>query len=80
MGTKGIAAIAGAVVLVAAFPTTSLLMKIGCGIVGAASGAVIGETFETEIVNVKKQIEELRTFREWMATQRATMQAAAAKA
>jgi hypothetical protein len=75
MGAKGISAIAGAVLVAMAFEPTTLIAKIAYGIFGAAAGSIVGETIETETVNVRKQIEEMKTFREYLAVQRAAMQA-----
>ncbi len=77
MGPKGISAITGAVVLAMAFEPTTLMAKLAYGIVGAAAGSIVGETIESEAVNVRKQIEEMKTFREYLATQREAMRAEA---
>jgi len=53
------------------------MAKLAYGIVGAAAGSIVGETIESEAVNVRKQIEEMKTFREYLACQRAAMQAEA---
>jgi hypothetical protein len=77
MGTRGISAIAGAVLVAMAFEPTTVMVKIAYGLLGAAAGSIVGETIETEAVNVRKQIEEMKTFREYMACQREAMQAEA---
>ena len=76
MGTKGISAVAGALVVAVAFEPTTLMLKLAYGLFGAAAGSVVGQTIEVEAVNVKKQIEEMKTFREYMASQREAMRAA----
>ena len=65
MGTKGITAIAGAVLVAMAFEPTTLFMKLAYGLFGAAAGSIVGETIETEAVNVKKQIEEMKGYRDY---------------
>ncbi|MGV8059075.1 MAG: hypothetical protein AB2L12_13790 [Smithellaceae bacterium] len=65
MGTKGITAIAGAVLVAMAFEPTTLFMKLAYGLFGAAAGSIVGETIETEAVNVKKQIEEMKSYRDY---------------
>ena len=77
MGAKGISAIAGAVLVSMAFEPVTVMAKIAYGLFGAAAGSIVGETIESEAVNVRKQIEEMKTFREYLACQRATMQAGA---
>ena len=77
MGTKGISAIAGAILVGMAFEPTTILVKLAYGLFGAAAGSIVGQTIEAEAVNVKKQIEEMKTFREYLASQRAKMHAEA---
>jgi hypothetical protein len=73
MGTRGISAIAGAVLVAMAFEPTTIMVKLAYGLFGAAAGTIVGKTIEVESVNVRKQIEEMKAFREYMASQRAKM-------
>jgi len=77
MGVKGISAIAGAVLVAMAFEPTAVMVKIAYGLFGAAAGSIVGETIEAEAVNVKKQIEEMKTYREYVAFQKGPVQAEA---
>jgi dolichol kinase len=77
MGTKGISAIAGAILVGMAFEPTAIMVKLAYALFGAAAGSIVGQKLEAEAVNVKKQIEEMKTFREYLASQRARMQAEA---
>ncbi len=77
MGVKGISAIAGAVLVAMAFEPTTIMVKIAYGLFGAAAGSIVGETIEAEAVNVKKQIEEMKTYREYMAFKKGPVQAEA---
>jgi hypothetical protein len=77
MGARGISAIAGAVLVAMAFEPTTIMVKIAYGLFGAAAGSIVGETIEAEAVNVKKQIEEMKTYREYMAYKNANVQATA---
>ena len=77
MGARGIAAIAGAVLVAMAFEPTTIMVKIAYGLFGAAAGSIVGETIEVEAVNVKKQIEEMKTYREYMAFKKGPVQAEA---
>ena len=77
MGVKGISAIAGAVLVAMAFEPTTIMVKIAYGLFGAAAGSIVGETIESEAVNVKKQIEEMKTYREYMAFKKGPVQAEA---
>jgi hypothetical protein len=77
MGTRGIAAIAGAVLVAMAFEPTTILVKIAYGLFGAAAGSIVGQTIESEAVNVKKQLEEMKTFREYAAFKKGPVQAEA---
>ena len=67
MGTKGISAIVGAILVAVAFEPTTVLVKLAYGLFGAAAGTIVGETIEVEAVHVKKQFDEMKTFREYMA-------------
>ncbi len=78
MGTKGIAAVTGAVLVAVAFEPTTLFMKLAYGLFGAAAGSIIGETIETEAVNVKKQIEEMKSYRDYQAFKKGQLQTEAA--
>ena len=53
------------------------MVKIAYGLFGAAAGSIVGETIEAEAVNVKKQIEEMKTYREYMAFKKGPVQAEA---
>ncbi|MEI7639315.1 MAG: hypothetical protein WCJ37_18525 [Syntrophus sp. (in: bacteria)] len=77
MGARGISAIAGAVLVAMAFEPTTIMVKIAYGLFGAAAGSIVGETIESEAVNVKKQIEEMKTYREYMAFKKGPVQAEA---
>jgi len=77
MGVKGISAIAGAVLVAMAFEPTTIMVKIAYGLFGAAAGSIVGETIEAEAVNVKKQLEEMKTYREYMAFKKGPVQAEA---
>ncbi len=77
MGARGIAAIAGAVLVAMAFEPTTIMVKIAYGLFGAAAGSIVGETIEAEAVNVKKQIEEMKTYREYVAFKKGPVQAEA---
>ena len=77
MGARGIAAIAGAVLVAMAFEPTTIMVKIAYGLFGAAAGSIVGETIEAEAVNVKKQLEEMKTYREYMAFKKGPVQAEA---
>ena len=74
MGTRGIAAIAGAILVAMAFEPTTILVKLAYGLFGAAAGSIVGQTVEVEAVNVKKQIDEMKTFREYMAFKKGPVQ------
>ena len=74
MGTKVITAIAGAVLVAMAFEPTTLFMKLAYGLFGAAAGSIVGETIETEAVNVKKQIEEMKSYRDYQAFKKGQVQ------
>jgi hypothetical protein len=67
MGTKGISAIAGAILVAVAFEPTTIMVKIAYALFGAAAGSIIGQTIESEAENVKKQIDEMKTYREYTA-------------
>jgi len=77
MGVRGISAIAGAVLVAMAFEPTTVMVKIAFGLFGAAAGSIVGETIEAEAVNVKKQIEEMKTYREYVAFKKGPVQAEA---
>jgi len=77
MGARGISAIAGAVIVAMAFEPVTVIAKIAYGLFGAAAGSIVGETIEAEAVNVKKQIEEMKTYREYMAYKNANVPAEA---
>jgi len=77
MGARGIAAIAGAVLVAMAFEPTTIMVKIAYGLFGAAAGSIVGETIEAEAVTVKKQIEEMKTYREYIAFKKGPVQAEA---
>jgi len=75
MGARGISAIAGAVLVAMAFEPTTVMVKIAYGLFGAEAGSIVGETIEAEAVNVKKQIEEMKTYREYVAFKKGPVQA-----
>ncbi len=77
MGTRGIAAIAGAILVAMAFEPTTIMVKIAYGLFGAAAGSIVGQTIESEAVNVKKQLEEMKTYREYVAFKKGPVQAEA---
>ena len=77
MGTRGISAIAGAILVAMAFEPTTIMVKIAYGLFGAAAGSIVGQTIESEAVNVKKQLEEMKTYREYMAFKKGPVQAEA---
>lgn len=77
MGTKGISAIAGVILVAVAFEPTTILVKLAYGLFGAAAGTIVGQTIEAEAVNVKKQIDEMKTYREYMAFKKGPVQAEA---
>ena len=77
MGVRGISAIAGAVLVAMAFEPTTVMVKIAFGLFGAAAGSIVGETIESEAVNVKKQLEEMKTYREYVAFKKGPVQAEA---
>lgn len=77
MGTKGIAAIAGAVLVAVAFEPTAVMAKIAYGLFGAAAGSIVGQTIEAEAVNVKKQIDEMKSYRDYVAFKKGPVQAEA---
>ncbi len=58
-------------------PQPTIMVKIAYGLFGAAAGSIVGETIEAEAVNVKKQIEEMKTYREYMAFKKGPVQAEA---
>lgn len=74
MGTKGISAIAGAVIVAMAFEPATIMGELAYALFGAAAGSIVGKTIESEVVNVKKQIEEMKTFREYMAFKKGPVQ------
>jgi hypothetical protein len=74
MGTKGISAIAGAVLFAMAFEPATIMVKLAYGLFGAAAGSIVGQTIEAESMNVKKQIDEMKTFREYMAFKKCPVQ------
>ena len=77
MGTKGISAIAGAVLVAMAFDPVTVLAKLAYGLFGAAAGSIVGQTIEAEAVNVKKQLEEMKSYRDYMTFKKGTVQAEA---
>lgn len=77
MGTKGISAIAGAILVAVAFEPTTILVKLAYGLFGAAAGTIVGQTIEAEAGNVKKQIDEMKTYREYLAFKKGPVQAEA---
>jgi len=77
MGARGISAIAGAVIVAMAFEPVTVMEKIAYGLFGAAAGSIVGETIESEAVNVKKQLEEMKTYREYVAFKKGPVQAEA---
>jgi hypothetical protein len=77
MGTKGIPAIAGAVLVAMAFEPMTILVKIAYGLFGAAAGSIVGQTIESEAVNVKKQIEEMKSYRDYMTFKKGHVEAEA---
>jgi len=77
MGARGISAIAGAVIVAMAFEPVTVMAKIAYGLFGAAAGSIVGETIESEAVNVKKQLEEMKTYREYVAFKKGPVQAEA---
>jgi hypothetical protein len=74
MGTRGISAIAGAILVSMAFEPTTFMVKLAYGLFGAAAGSIVGKTIEAEAVNVKKQMEEMKTYREYMAFKKGPVQ------
>jgi hypothetical protein len=78
MGTRGISAIAGAILVSITFEPTTIMVKLAHGLFGAAAGSIVGKTIEAEAVNVKKRMEEMKTYREYMAFKNANVQAEAA--
>jgi len=75
MGTRGISAIAGAILVGMAFEPTTFLVKLAYALFGAAAGSIVGKTIEAEAVNVKKQMEEMKSFREYLAFKNGTVKA-----
>ena len=61
-----------------AFEPSTILVKLAYGLFGAAAGSIVGKTIEAEAVNVKKQMEEMKTYREYMAFKKGPVQAEAA--
>jgi hypothetical protein len=57
MGTTGIWAIAGNILVGVAFEPTSIMVKLAYALFGAAAGTIVGQTIEAEAVNVKKQFD-----------------------
>jgi len=78
MGTRGIAAIAGAILVGMAFEPSTILAKLAYALFGAAAGSIVGKTIEAEAVNVKKQLEEMKSYRDYMAFRRDHVEAEAA--
>ena len=74
MGTKGISAIVGAILVGVAFEPTTIMVKLAYALFGAAAGTIVGQTIEAEAVNVKKQMEEMKTYREYMAFKKGPVQ------
>ena len=74
MGTTGISAIAGTILVGMAFEPTTFLVKLAYALFGAAAGSIVGKTIDAEAVNVKKQLEEMKTFREYMAFKKGPVQ------
>jgi len=52
---------------VQAFCSRKRVATVDNGLFGAAAGTIVGQTIEAEAVNVKKQMEEMKTYREYMA-------------
>jgi dolichol kinase len=75
MGTRGISAIVGAILVSMAFEPTTIMVKLAYALFGAAAGSIVGKTIEAEAVNVKKQFEEMKSYREYAAFKNANMQA-----
>lgn len=67
MGPRGFSAVAGAVLVAMAFEPATVLTKIAYGLFGAAAGSIVGQTIEAEAVNVRKQIEEMKSYRDYVA-------------
>ena len=57
-----------------AFEPSTILVKLAYGLFGAAAGSIVGKTIEAEAVNVKKQMEEMKTYREYMAFKKGPVQ------
>ena len=77
MGTRGISAIAGAILVGMAFEPTTVMVKLAYGLFGAAAGSIVGKTIEAEAVNVKKQIEEMKSYRDYVAFKKGHVEAEA---
>jgi hypothetical protein len=67
MVTRGISAIAGAILVSVAFEPTTIIVKLAYGMFGAAAGSIVGKTIEAEEVNVKKQMEKMKYYRKYAA-------------